>query len=53
MREHSHTKTEPGFSLPDSYRISDSEATFRMALAVFASSTGVAAFLGAQIVGLI
>lgn len=47
------TDIEVGFYLPENYQIVDNDVKFTLALAVFSLSTAMAAFIGAQFVGLI
>ncbi len=47
------TDIEVGFYLPENYSIVDNDVKFTLALAIFALSTAMASFIGAQFVGLI
>ncbi|MGU3401553.1 hypothetical protein ACLBWS_17775 [Brucellaceae bacterium D45D] len=49
-RDYNH---DIGFYLPENYQAVDNEVKFALALVVFSLSTAIAAFVGAQIVGLI
>lgn len=53
MHDDIQFRANAGFSLPESYKIEDREATFRIMLAVFGASVSSALVLGLQIAGLI